>query len=396
MPIRDSDWFRPVRLTFHSIHVRGKTNWLFLELSDGDGLTGLAEITATQLQRSPASVTARLANRLRGERLTSDASVLEIAGLGAAELEKDQVMATAVSGLRCAVADALARRADLPLAAYLRALRDQRGAPPPRVELYANINRSMLEDDRGPVDRSPDAFAAMAKQAADNGFTTLKCAPFDECREPFESPGLPPEADRGLERVRAAKEAIGAERTLYVDCHSRFDLESALALAPELRDAGAGWFEEPLDPIKHQSDVRTVREKSGLPVAGAEHGYGTDLFRRLVEEEVLDIVMPDVKFCGGPVEAYRTGVDLESLRPGTVSMHCPSGPVSLLASAHATAAFGNVLPLEHAVYEVEWRHEVLEPHERISDGRFSLPEGPGLGAWVNPLAVEQHGRRWEP
>ena len=104
--------------------------------------------------------------------------------------------------------------------------------------------------------------------------------------------------------------------------------------------------------------------------------------------------MPDVKFCGGPVEAYRIGVELEPAFPGSVSMHCPSGPLSLLASAHATIAFENVLPLEHAVYEVDWRHTILEPYERVENGHLILPEGPGLGARVDPVAVAFKGKSW--
>ena len=76
-------------------------------------------------------------------------------------------------------------------------------------------------------------------------------------------------------------------------------------------------------------------------------------------------------------------------------MHCPSGPLSLLASAHATAAFGPQLPLEHAVYEAEWRHEVMEPFEEIKNGEFIIPDGPGLGGRVDPVMVEMRGRRWE-
>jgi galactonate dehydratase len=236
----------------------------------------------------------------------------------------------------------------------------------------------------------------MAERAKQAGFTTFKCAPFDECRAPFSTRGLPDEAGLGLERIRAAKKAIGPGLTLYVDCHSRFDLESALELEPLLREAGAAWFEEPVDPIESADALREIREKAELPIAGAELGYGVNAFRNLLRDEVLDIVMPDVKFCGGPVEAYRIGVEFEPDRPGTVSMHCPSGPVSLLASAHATAAFGNTLPLEHAVYEAEWRHEVMEPYERVVDGHFILPDGYGLGGRVDPVAVEMRGRSWEP
>ena len=388
------EWFSPTELTFSSIHVRAKTDWVHLSLGDGSGTSGQGEITSTQLDREVSPVVARLANRLRGQRLTDDSDVLTFNNLSPEQLEEDQNLATAVSGLRCAVADALAQRAQLPLADYLRALHDHEGTPERSVQLYSNINRSMLPDDSGPVDRSPDAFAEMVQRAMEAGFTTAKCAPFDEAHAPFKSSGLPREAEAGLERVRAAKAVVGPDRKLLVDCHSRFDLDSALALEPELREAGAGWYEEPVNPITHTDDLRKIRDKSELPIAGAEHGYGVALFTKLMEEDALDIVMPDVKFCGGPVEAYLIGRELEARWERSVSMHCPSGPLSLLASAHATAAFGNKIPLEHAVYEVEWRHEVMEPFEQVENGYLLIPEGYGLGGRVDPVAIAMRGRTW--
>ncbi len=388
------EWFAPTELEFSSIHVRAKTEWTHLSLGDGSGTFGQGEITSTQLTSDVAPVVAKLANRLRGKRISSDTDVITLNDLTTEQIEEDQVLATAVSGLRCAVADALAQRAQLSLADYLRVLHDHEGTPERRVQLYANINRSMLDDDNGSCDRSPESFAEVAQRVVEAGFTTLKCAPFDECRAPFKSTGLPREAEMGLSRVRAAKAIIGPERTLLVDCHSRFDLESALALEPELREAGAGWFEEPVDPISDTDDLRKIRDRAELPVAGAEHGYGVALFTKLMEEDALDVVMPDVKFCGGPVEAYLIGRELEARWDSSVSMHCPSGPLSLLASAHATAAFGNKRPLEHAVYEVEWRHEVLEPFEQIENGYLLLPGGYGLGGRVDPVAIAMRGRSW--
>ncbi len=388
-------WFSPKELEFQSIHVRGNTDWVSFVLSDADDLYGSGEITSTQLDRSVAPVVARLANRMRGEKIESDDDVLRFNGLTPADLEADRLLATAVSGLRCATADALAKRANLPLHAYIRAQHGHDGTASNRVRLYANINRSMLPDDRGPVDRSPDSFTKMAERAMKEGFTTAKCAPFDECNAPHEGNGLPYCAEAGLERVRAAKQAVGSDRTLYVDCHSRFDMNSAFALGDELAAAGAGWYEEPVDPVGDTEAMRQIHEKSPLPNAGAEMGYGVAIFKRLIEEDVLDIVMPDVKFCGGPVEAYRIGVELEPGHPGSVSMHCPSGPLSLLASAHATTAFGPQLPLEHAVYEAEWRREVMEPFEQIESGEFVIPDGPGLGGRVDPAMVAMRGRRWE-
>lgn len=388
------EWFIPTELEFSSIHVRAKTEWAHLSLGDGSGTVGQGEITSTQLAKDVSPVVARLANRLRGKRISDDTDVITLNGLTTEQLEADRVLATAVSGLRCAIADALAQRAQLPLADYLRALHDHGGAPERKVQLYSNINRSMLPDDNGPVDRSSESFAEMAQRAMEAGFTTAKCAPFDECRAPFKSTGLPREAEMGLDRIRAAKAVIGPDRTLLVDCHSRFDLDSALALEPELREAGAGWYEEPVDTLDETDDLRKIRDRAELPVAGAEHGYGVALFTKLMEEDALDVVMPDVKFCGGPVEAYLIGRELEARWESSVSMHCPSGPLSLLASTHATAAFGNKIPLEHAVYEVDWRHEVMEPFEQIENGYFLLPDGYGLGGRVDPVAIAMRGRSW--
>ena len=340
MPV-SGEWFSPTELTFSGIHVRAKTEWVHLSLGDGTGIVGQGEITSTQLASDVAPVVARLANRLRGHRVTDDADVMRLNDLTVENLEQDQILATAVSGLRCAIVDALSQIAQLRLVEYLRELYGHDHGDNEKVQLYANINRSMLPNDDGLVDRSPDSFSRMAQRAMEAGFTTLKCAPFDEVRAPFTSSGFPREAEIGLDRIRAAKAAIGVERKLLVDCHSRFDLESALALAPKLYESGVGWYEEPVDPITLSDDLRAIRKVADLPIAGAEHGYGISLFTKLMEEEVLDVVMPDVKFCGGPVEAYLIGRELESRWAGSVSMHCPSGPLSLLASAHATAAFGN-------------------------------------------------------
>ena len=389
-------WFRPTGLHYSKVHVRGQSAWHFLEIQDGHGGFGLAEIVPQADGRDVLGAAARLADRLRGEALDSDRAVLEHLRLGEDDLARDGVAASAVSSLRAAVADALARRAQLPLAEYLRMEGGLAGEAPERVELYANINRSMLPDDHGPVDRSPDAFATAAATAVDAGFRTVKCAPFDECRSPFETPGLPPEADAGLERVRMVRQTIGDGVRLFIDCHSRFDIESAIELGDELGSIGIDWFEEPVDPVRLTEDLLRIRDSVDLPFAGAEHGYGLSLFRSLIESDALDIVMPDVLHCGGPVEAFLIGCELESSNPGSVSLHCPSGPVSLATSAHATAAFGNVLPMEHAVNEVDWREEVLEPRERVVDGHFELNGEPGIGGVLDYSTVFARGGRWAP
>ncbi len=197
-----------------------------------------------------------------------------------------------------------------------------------------------------------------------------------------------------MDRIAAARSALGPDVKLLVDCHSRFDLQSALALEEKLFQLGVGWFEEPVDPLERGDDLARIREAARMPVAGAEHGYGARTFENLIDAGALDVVMPDVKYCGGISEAVAAGRPLESKRAGSVSLHSPSGPISLLGGGHATAAFSGVRPLEHAVHEVPWRATVLEPIERVHEGKLVLPEGPGLGARLNESLIQERGRRW--
>ena len=105
--------------------------------------------------------------------------------------------------------------------------------------------------------------------------------------------------------------------------------------------------------------------------------------------------MPDTKHCGGVSEAGSACREAVPAGAG-FSLHCPSGPVSLLASGHVTAAVEGAMPLEHAVHEVDWRSELLDPPERVEGGRLWPPEGPGLGARLKDDLVNRFAWRWKP
>jgi galactonate dehydratase len=130
-----------------------------------------------------------------------------------------------------------------------------------------------------------------------------------------------------------------------------------------------------------------------MPIAGGESGYGTDFFDNLIQGGAVNVIMPDIKFCGGVVEAYKAGKSAIQAG-GQISLHNPSGPISQLGSAHVTAAISGSMPLEHAVGEADWREELLSPPERIYDGRLWFPGGDGIGAALNQDVISLKGTKW--
>ena len=370
--------------TLASVTVTPRTTWLFAVLSDGEGSSTTVEITHGGSPRGVSDAVTGMASILRDEGIADDYEIESLLGLTPAELRTDHVSATAVSGLRTAAAQLMAMRSGLTLCEHLD------GRPASNVELYANINRALFATDRTPAD-----FGRMAERAARAGFRTFKCAPFDEVNPPSSPDRILDEASTGIARIRAVREAIGPNTRLLVDCHSRFERDSAPLVAEELAKLDVGWFEEPVDPESNANDLIEIARWAKIPVAGGESGYGADFFDDLLDSEAVSIIMPDIKHCGGAIEAVTAGRSAIVKGKG-FSMHSPDGPVSLLASGHATAAVRGAMPLEHAVYEADWRADLIDPPERIENGHLVLPNTPGLGATLNSDLLHRFGRIWEP
>lgn len=371
----------PVRLDsveFGSVVATPRTEWTFARLRDVNGAAADLEITAGEPTPDVAGLVAEAVASLRGEAIARESDVPGLLGLDGPRLRRDFATATAVSALRTGVSIIQSVNDGTGLTEALG------GEPRPSVPLYANINRGLFGTPRSPAD-----FARAAERAVREGFRAVKCAPFDEM-----SPGdAVSRARPGIRRVAAVRDAVGPDVTLLVDCHSRFDVESAVIVAEELAELGVDWFEEPVQPMDDPEGMARIAARVPVPVAGGEKAYGEEQFADLIEQGAAKIIMPDVKHCGGAAAASRAGraaIDAG----GGVSLHSPSGPVSLLASGHVTASRAGAMGLEHAVYEVGWRADLLSPPERIEDGRLNLPPGAGLGADLDWDEVLRRGRAW--
>ena len=361
-----------------------RTTWVVAELSDGEGAVTTVEITLGDRSAQVAEVLADLVAAARACAPGGEMQVAGRLGLPPERLERDVVLATAVSALRTAVAQLDAARAGVSLHRFLGAEATE------SVELYANINRALHATGRTPAD-----FARAADRAARAGFRSFKCAPFDEVSAASPPDRILTAAAAGLARVRAVRSATGPAARLLVDCHSRFTVATAPVIAAELAQLGVGWFEEPVQPRTAAAGLAAIARQAPLPVAGGESGYGGAFFDRLLDTGAVSIIMPDIKHCGGVGEAVRVGRSALR-RGGAFSLHSPSGPISLLASAHVTAAVSGALPLEHAVDEVDWRADLVTPAERIEDGRLLLPTAAGLGATLDWRAIRRRGHVWTP
>lgn len=374
------------------------TTILIVRLATADGRTGLGEGSAAGSDVAVAIAASELfAAALVDRPVESIAALIDELRVRAGPTP-GIARATAVSALEQALWDLRGQQVDLPVWALLGGRRRT------HVPLYANINRGLS-------DRSPEGFAGRARQAGVAGFSAIKCAPFDGVRpEAIREIGTRRAIELGIERVDAVRQAIG-DLELMVDCHGRFDQETAIEVAHRLADFKPLWFEEPLsthpdmhvlasvrdgEPAAHHGapdraygGLRDVAMASPIPVAGGEFFFGLAQFEDVLQIGALRYLMPDVKHCGGLWEALRIGT-LAEAHGVAVAPHNPSGAVATLASAHLGVALVAFDRLEFQWLEVPWRAELLDPPEQIAAGTLLLPDGPGLGARLNAKTVAAH------
>ena len=373
------------RIDLTSVTVNDLTEWMFAEIGDVHGARCVVELGFGRSRRECIELVSQMLSRLRGRPIEDERQVPAMLGLDAETLTRDIASAWSVSALRTAVLELQCQHDGRSMTEALG------GAPRESVQLYANINRHL---NGVAPDRSPRTFGQAAERAATACFEVIKCAPFDEVSASEDTPEQVSAARIGVERVAAVRKAVGPDVRVLVDCHCRFDVDAAIRVAQQLAEFDVAWFEEPICPQVDADGLASVAGKTTIPVAGGEHGYGERFFASLVERGAVAIAMPDVKYCGGVAEAYAAGASVLSAG-GAVSLHSPSGPVSLLASAHVHAAIPEAMALEHAVYEAPWRAELVTPAERIEGGRIWFPRGPGTGVTLDPEVVERYGTTWK-
>jgi galactonate dehydratase len=362
------------------VRVNHRGDWLFVRVTTDEGVTGLGEASHGGFSPQRDDIVATMLTTqclpiLRGR----DPCVVVAATDALQPLVDGLASATAVSACEQALWDIAGKAAGLPVYRLLG------GPVRTQIPLYANINRAARE-------RTPEDFARHAAEAVAAGFRAVKCAPFDGMEQRrVQEPEQRARVRHGIACVAAVRDAVGPDIDLYVDCHSKFDAPTALDVARALRELGVRWFEEPM-PTEDRAALLALRPQVhalGMELIGGELLYGVAGFLPYLAPRVFDLIMPGVKHCGGIGATLAIGAAADACGVA-VAPHNPSGPVSMAASAHVAASLPRLRALEHAWGEVRWRPDLLTPRERIEDGMYVLPTGPGLGIDLTPDIVRAH------
>jgi gluconate/galactonate dehydratase len=287
------------------------------------------------------------------------------------------VTVTAISGIETALHDLAGKLLDIPAYQLLGGkYRDE-------VRVYCDCHTEAEAD--------PAACADEAERVVEDlGYDALKFdldVPSGHEKDRANRHLRPGEIRHKADIVEQVTERVKDRADVAFDCHWTFSGGSAKRLAAALEEYDVWWLEDPVPP--ENLEVQAEVTKSTLtPIAVGENRYRVTEHRRLLENQAVDIVAPDMPKVGGMRETRKIA-DVANQYYVPVAMHNVASPVGTVASAQVGAAIPNALAVEYHSYELDWWADLVE-EDVIEDGSIEIPEKPGLGVTLDMDTVAAH------
>ena len=287
----------------------------------------------------------------------------------------------AIGGIEAALWDLKGKALGVPVYQLLGGkYRDQ-------IRLYADVGHG-----RG---NSPEGWAQRAREGAADGYQAIK---FDidnsanELKQDTVNRELSTaELTKMTALVAAAREELGNEIDLCIDCHSLFSVHSAIKLAQLLEPYDLMFLEDPV-PNDNIVSMEKVTSSTAITICTGEFLYRRDGFKDLIQGQACDMLHVDVSGTGGILEAKKIA-DLADLYYMPFAAHNITSPVGMTAAAHVCAAVRNfiVMELPYHADQVPWRWDLAVCGEpQLQDNVFVIPDKPGIGIELNEEVAREH------
>ena len=352
--------------------------WLFCRIETDDGVVGWGEPVVEGRAEVVRAAVGVLAEYLVGQdplRIQDHWQVLSKGGF----YRGGPVLSSAVAGIDQALWDIAGKAYGAPVHALLGGpVRDS-------VRVYAWVGGD-----------EPARLTEEISEQVEAGFTAVKMNAAGRTT-PLTTPA---ETAAVVDRVAAAREALGPDRDVAVDFHGRFSPAGARRVLHEIAPLHPLFAEEPLLPeLGHL--LPGLVAASTVPIATGERLYGRAEFLPALAAGIA-VAQPDLSHAGGISEVHRIA-SLAETYGAQLAPHCPLGPIALAASLQIAFSTPNFLIQEqsrgiHYNKETDLLSYLVDTEPfRFVDGQAHRTDLPGLGIAVDENAVraaDRTGHTW--
>lgn len=188
-------------------------------------------------------------------------------------------------------------------------------------------------------------------------------------------------------RVKAAREAIGDDVELMLDCNNGWiDTVQAMQYLKRIEQYSPYFIEEPFSPDDIESHARLAK-LTNIPVATAEIGYGRWYHKQLLDMGGAAILQTDAAVCGGITEFKR----IAAIAAGYGIQVCPHWFHDIHAPLVAATPNARYVEFFWDDQVLNFRRLIDRQMEHVK-GRVVLHQTPGLGFSFDEKEVAKFGR----
>ena len=334
--------------------------WLFLKISTDEGICGWGEPIVEGRAHTVAAAVEEYRPVLIGADPYKIEHLVQLMYRGT-YYRGGPVFMSAISGIEQALWDIKGKYYHMPIYEMLG------GACRDRVRMYGHLKPAAIAGDF-PVEE----MLKIADQRLAEGFTAVKYSVIPPIR-PLDNLEM---LHAIVDRFAAVRQRVGSKVDIAVDFHGRVSSSMSIRVLKELEPYYPLFVEEPVLPENTEEMVRVARSTS-IPIAAGERLFGRFGFRRLIEQQAVSVVQPDLCHCGGIFEARKIAAMAETYYM-QVAPHNPLGPISLAACLQLDACIPNLLAQEHPAMPNRQDLGVgilKKPFVIESDGCIRVPTG---------------------
>ena len=193
-----------------------------------------------------------------------------------------------------------------------------------------------------------------------------------------------------LARVSTVREAFDDDIVIMLDANTECTLADVAQVMPAYEEMGILWLEEPF-PAHDYRSYRQAAQLGRVGLAAGENHFTRFDFARLIEDESVQFLQPDLSKAGGVSEVLRIAA-MGSAWKLPICPHTSMTGLNMAATVHLLAAIDNAGYYEGDVSHGNiFRDELVDaPYRQGTDGTVRPNEGPGLGVNVDEAFIAAH------
>ena len=373
-------------LKVYVVETGCSVKWVFVKLFTDEGLVGISEASTVYSEEAQAQVICKLKPYVLGKDPLQPRKIfdsiykehLDVRGPGSLEV-------TALGAIEVACWDIIGKVAKLPVYMLLG------GKYHDTIKAYVHCEPAFPK-----IGHDAKWIAENAAKLVDEGFRFLKFDPF--WFYPQGEVISPIELEMAEEKVKTVRDAVGKNIEVGIEIHAKYNLPSATRICKRLEKYDPWFYEEPIGSEDY-SALKTISNRTHIPVASGERLCTKYAFKELITNHCVDIIQIDPVRAGGYIESM-TIANMAEAYTLPVIIHNPYGPIYDAICTHLAAATPNLLAVEYPKYYYttepkDLRTKIVKEPIECKNSQIKPPTKPGLGIELDEETLKKYSKTIE-